>query len=106
QRLFMGGGGGGGQQNDNNSSPGGNGGGIIIIKATTLRTECSGSVRISANGITPPDTKGGGNDGAGGGGAGGTVSLQVNNFIVPSSCPLAVQANGGNGSNVANSSAH
>lgn len=105
-RLFMGGGGGGGQQNNGHSTPGGEGGGIIIIRANVIKTNCSGNVRISANGINPIDTEGGGNDGAGGGGAGGTIVIQANNFDVPASCPLQVFANGGNGGNVNHTGAH
>lgn len=105
-RVFMGGGGGGGQQNNGHSTPGGPGGGIIIISANTIKTTCSGNVRISANGAAPVDTENEGNDGAGGGGAGGTIVIQVKSFDVPFSCPLQVSANGGNGGNVNHTGAH
>lgn len=102
-RIFMGGGGGGGQQNNSVGTAGGNGGGIILIKAGTLKTSCTGSVLISANGASAATS---GNDGAGGAGGAGTIVLQVTTFSVPSSCPLTVQANGGAGGNVGNTDAH
>lgn len=105
-RAFMGGGGGGGQQNNSRGTAGGEGGGIIIIRANVIKTNCSGSAKISANGITPVDTESSGNDGAGGGGAGGTIIIQANQFNVPASCPLQVTANGGYGGNVNHTGAH
>lgn len=106
-RLFMGGGGGGGQGNNSTQTAGAAGGGIVIIKANMITTGCtSSSVRISANGNSAASTTGEGNDGAGGAGAGGTILLQVTSFSVPSTCPLQIQANGGNGGNVINADAH
>jgi hypothetical protein len=99
----MGGGGGSGQQNNSVGTAGQAGGGIVIIKGNSLTTSCSGSVKISANGVAGTTS---GNDGAGGGGAGGTVALQFNTFTVPSGCPLNLQANGGNGGNVGDANAH
>lgn len=102
-RIFMGGGGGGGQQNNGVGTAGGNGGGIILIKANTLKTSCTGSVVISANGASPATS---GNDGAGGAGGAGSIILQVDNFSIPSACPLTVQANGGIGGSVGDANAH
>lgn len=102
-RVFFGGGGGGGQQNNSNATDGGDGGGMVFIKAITLYTPdevCN--VRISADGQAAGT---GGNDGQGGGGAGGSIVFHVDEFDIASSCPLTVQANGGNGGNV-NSSTH
>ncbi|OQP64308.1 hypothetical protein A3860_20255 [Niastella vici] len=103
-RLFMGGGGGGGQGNNSTQTAGAAGGGIVIIKANAITTSCSSSnVRISANGATAANS---GGDGAGGAGAGGTILFQVNSFTVPSTCPLQIQANGGDGGNVINTDTH
>jgi len=97
-RLFMGGGGGGAQGNNSTQTAGAAGGGIVIIKANALTTSCSSSsVRISANGATAANS---GNDGAGGAGAGGTILFQVNTFTIPPTCPLQIQANGGDGGSV------
>lgn len=108
-RIFMGGGGGSGERNANPDnmffdSYGGNGGGIVILRANRVQTvpNCSTTPAITANG-TPG--AGGGWDGCGGGGAGGTIVLLVNEWQIASTCPLLVQANGGNGGNV-NSSMH
>jgi hypothetical protein len=106
-RVFMGGGGGGGQGNNSESTNGANGGGIIIIHANTITTGCSGtSVRISANGGSSSSATGTGADGVGGAGAGGTILLHVGTFNVPGTCPLNVQAIGGNGGNVTNNDTH
>lgn len=106
-RVFMGGGGGGGQGNNSESTNGANGGGIIIILANTITTGCSGtSVRISANGGSSGNATGTGADGVGGAGAGGTILLHVGTFSVPGTCPLNVQAIGGNGGNVTNNDTH
>jgi len=102
-RVFMGGGGGGGQQNNSVGTAGSNGGGIILIKANKLVTSCSGSVKISAGGASAATS---GNDGGGGAGAAGTIVLQVNTFAVVTSCPLVVQANGGNGGSVGDVTVH
>lgn len=102
-RIFMGGGGGGGQQNNSVGTVGGRGGGIVMIKANVLKTSCSGTVTISANGAASVNS---GNDGAGGGGAGGTVVMSISSFSVPSGCPLKVQGNGGGGGSVGDAGAH
>lgn len=102
-RVFMGGGGGGGQQNNGVGSAGTAGGGIIFIRAHVLTSSCAGSVNISASGLSATNS---GNDGAGGAGAGGSVVLNVDNFSVPSSCPLHIMASGGNGGNVTDPNAH
>ena len=98
ERVYMGGGGGGGEGNDNLATAGGNGGGIVLIKAHRIRTTgtCA-ERRISANGASAAQS---GNDGAGGGGAGGAVVLDVVHFELDAGCPLAVQANGGDGGRV------
>lgn len=102
-RLFMGGGGGGGQQNNGVGSAGASGGGIVFVKANTLATSCSGSVSISASGLTAPNS---GNDGSGGAGGGGSVVISVNSYAVSSGCPLNVVSNGGNGGNVTDPNSH
>jgi hypothetical protein len=102
-RMFMGGGGGGGQQNNSVGSSGVNGGGIILLQATTLVTSCTGSLSISASGLTAANS---GNDGSGGAGAGGSIYMSVTNFNVSSSCPLTISSNGGNGGNVTDPNAH
>ncbi len=102
-RVFMGGGGGGGQENNSVGTAGANGGGIIFLQANTLATSCTGSVTISANGNTASNS---GNDGSGGGGAAGSIVMAVSSFNVPSSCPLTVQGNGGNGGNVTDAGSH
>jgi len=102
-RVFMGGGGGGGQQNNDVGSAGTAGGGIIFIRAHVLTSSCTGSVSISASGLSAINS---GNDGAGGAGAGGSVVLSVDNFSVPSSCPLNIAASGGNGGSVTDPNAH
>jgi hypothetical protein len=92
-RVFMGGGGGGGQGNGSQTN-GGNGGGIIIIRAGALNTNCGSSPKISANGAGANTA---GDDGAGGGGAAGTILLQISSYTVPGSCPLTIEARGGDG---------
>ncbi|OJJ15921.1 hypothetical protein BKI52_37005 [marine bacterium AO1-C] len=96
RRVFMGGGGGGGQINAGGvGGNGGNGGGIILLKANQLSTNsgCSG-VSITANGGNATN---GDNNGGGGAGGGGAIVLQVDNFVINASCPLTLEANGGNG---------
>lgn len=102
-RVFFGGGGGGGQQNNSVGTNGGSGGGLIYIKANELNTTspCAGRM-ITANGQTASNS---GNDGAGGGGAGGAIILRIPIYTILGTCPLVVQANGGNGGSV-NSSTH
>lgn len=103
-RVFMGGGGGGGQGNNNLATAGGRGGGIVLIKADAIRTTGNcGQRRISANGVNAGNA---GNDGAGGGGAGGSIVLDVIDFDLASTCPLLIQANGGNGGTVASPNVH
>jgi hypothetical protein len=102
-RVFMGGGGGGGQQNNGVGSAGMTGGGIVFIRAHTLTSSCTGSVSISASGLTATNS---GNDGAGGAGAGGSIVLSVDIFSIPSSCPLHITSNGGNGGTVTDPTSH
>ncbi len=98
-RIFMGGGGGGAQQNNGLGTAGANGGGIIFLKANRLLTSttCTASIQITANGGIAGNTTGGFNDAAGGGGAAGSIILQINTYIINSTCPVTIQANGGNG---------
>lgn len=98
-KIFMGGGGGAGNADNPQNLPpdGGNGGGIIIIKANQL---ISNGYKIIANGsnayecMVPQSLDC--HDGMGGGGAGGTVLIDVNNFIGTT----AVLQNGGNGADM------
>lgn len=104
-RVFMGGGAGAGEGNNNGSQKGGNGGGIILIKANELSTtgNCN-NISISANGESI--TTGSYSDGNSGGGAGGAIMLDIANWNLASNCNLSIQANGGNGGDVAHSSSH
>ena len=102
-KLFMGGGGGSGQQNNSVGTAGTAGGGIIFIGATTITSSCSGSIKISANGIAASNS---GNDGSGGAGAGGDIEFGATTYTVPASCPLNIQANGGNGGSVGDPGSH
>jgi hypothetical protein len=105
-KVFMGGGGGSGHDNDGYGMSGGNGGGIIYIAANQIAANAATASdnKIMANGVIGYRyiTAAGGwfdyswSDGAGGGGAGGTVILNTNTF---SGNNLAVEANGGKGSN-------
>lgn len=99
-KLFLGGGGGGGHQNNGASLPAANGAGIIIIKAQTL--EANVPVTIKANAINAEDIYV--NDGAGGGGAGGSVLLDVDNFINPEN--LTIDVSGGDGASVKTANQH
>jgi PKD repeat protein len=94
-RVFAGGGGGAGHADDNGAgSSGGSGGGIVIIAGGIIQPN---GYRIKTNGSSA-DFAGG--DGAGGGGGGGTVWLSVEGIAGD----LTVEAKGGNGGSVANSS--
>jgi Secretion system C-terminal sorting domain len=88
-KIFMGGGGGAGH-NNNGFAPtngGGHGGGIVFIRAANL---IGNGQKISANGqVGGP----GASDGASGAGAGGTIILNVANYIGTT----AIAANGGQG---------
>lgn len=92
-KIFMGGGGGAGDENNNEGTAGGNGGGICIIMANLL---ISNDVNINANGNNV--TQKALSDGAGGGGAGGTVLLDVSNYLGN----LLVNVCGGNGGKLDN----
>lgn len=89
KKIFMGGGGGAGH-NNNGFAPtngGGHGGGIVFIRATNL---IGNGYKISSNGkIGGP----GASDGASGGGAGGTIILDVTNYVGAS----VIEANGAQG---------
>lgn len=102
-RVFMGGGGGAGEGNNNLATDGGAGGGIILIKADEIVTGTCGGLTISANG---ENISFAGNDGGGGGGAAGSIVFEVNTWNVSASCPLTVEANGGNGGDVNNGGTH
>ncbi|MCB9234441.1 MAG: gliding motility-associated C-terminal domain-containing protein [Bacteroidia bacterium] len=89
-KIFLGGGGGAGHENNNNGREGEDGGGIVALRAGTvignghlIRADGNNNVLVS------------GNDGAGGGGAGGTLVLEVSNFVGA----LNLRADGGDGGN-------
>ncbi len=94
-RIFLGGGGGSGHTDDTGAgTPGANGGGIVILAAESI----SGNGKyIRSNGNTPSLS---GGDGSGGGGAGGTILLLANNL----SGNLQIEAKGGDGGSVQNTS--
>ncbi len=100
-RIFLGGGGGAGQVDSDDSyftAEGGIGGGIIIIKARCLQTY---NYSIDAYGSVgeyqacPPACH---TDGMGGGGAGGTILLDINNYLDS----LTIHLEGGDGIKVLN----
>jgi hypothetical protein len=105
-KIFMGSGGGSGHDNDGYGMSGGHGGGIVYIAANSIIANAATAAdnKIMANGeigyrfITAANGwyDYSWSDGAGGGGAGGTVILNANTF---SGSNLAVEANGGKGSN-------
>ncbi|MCT4580542.1 MAG: T9SS type A sorting domain-containing protein [Flavobacteriales bacterium] len=102
-RVFLGGGAGAGERNNGWNTSGGDGGGIILIKADEVRTSgFCGGISISANG---EDALNIGNDGAGGAGAGGSIVIEVNTWNISGTCPINIEANGGDGGNV-NSGTH
>lgn len=92
-RIFFGGGGGGGHQNNGEGSNGSDGGGIIIIRANSL---VSNGFTITSRGDSNPLIAG--IDGAGGGGAGGTIILDVVNFVDE----VNVSVEGGEGASLSN----
>ena len=106
-RFFMGGGGGSGEGNNSGVQPAGNGGGIIIITADEINTTgtCGTGHTISAIGGSVL-SDGGVGDGNSGGGAGGTILIDVNTWSIAAGCPLTLQANGGDGGDVANAATH
>ena len=87
-KIFLGGGGGGPHQNNGMGTNGTNGGGLIIVNANTL---VGNGYDIKSNGNDNLAIAGG--DGSGGGGAGGTILLDISNFITP----INIQGRGGNG---------
>ena len=99
-RLFLGGGGGGGHQNNGATAPASDGGGIVLIRANELNVAVSAS--ISAKALDAPDIII--NDGAGGGGAGGSVLLQIDNYVTPNN--LTVNASGGDGASLTTGAGH
>lgn len=102
-RVFLGGGAGAGEKNNGWDTSGGDGGGIILIKADEVRTSGScGSLNITADG---EDALNIGNDGAGGAGAGGSIVIEVNTWNIALSCPINIEASGGDGGSV-NSGTH
>jgi hypothetical protein len=88
-KIFLGGGGGAGHSNFNFPNPtgGGHGGGIIFIEADNL---IGNNFKIVANGSKGGNALG---DGASGSGAGGTIILDINNYVGTTT----FQANGAQG---------
>lgn len=101
-RLFLGGGGGAGQADNAGNPPphGGNGGGIVIIIGNKLK---SNNFKIIANGSNastcsiPPAVDC--HDAMGGGGAGGTIVLDINQYLDNT----RAEHKGGNGSDMVGS---
>jgi hypothetical protein len=89
KKIFLGGGGGAGHSNGTLTIPngGGNGGGIIFIKANNI---IGNGYSVSANGGVGGSAY---SDGASGAGAGGTVIMNVLNYLGS----LTIQAKGGKG---------
>jgi gliding motility-associated-like protein len=102
-KLFLGGGGGAGHCNNQYDGPtlnanfnGGNGGGIVIIKSNSL---IANSFSIKSDGNTAYElnnTSFISHDGMGGGGAGGSILLDIDNYISTTS----IKHNGGRGGNM------
>ncbi|HEY6503264.1 MAG TPA: T9SS type A sorting domain-containing protein [Chitinophagaceae bacterium] len=93
KKIFMGGGGGAGHVNNNlvASHGGGHGGGIVFIRANNLT---GNSHKISANGkVGGPAAS----DGSSGAGAGGTIIMDVNNYIGTTT----IESNGAQGGTAA-----
>ncbi|MEP7374327.1 MAG: T9SS type A sorting domain-containing protein [Chitinophagaceae bacterium] len=88
-KIFLGGGGGAGHSNFNFPNPtgGGHGGGIIFIEAENL---IGNNYKIVANGSKGGNALG---DGASGSGAGGTLILDINNYV----STTTIQADGAQG---------
>lgn len=98
-KIFMGGGGGAGHCNNVGfNSSGGNGGGIIIIKAGKIISNNNQIVSNGANGAecVQNGVFGYCHEGMGGGGAGGTILLDINQFIDN----VSISAHGGDGANM------
>lgn len=95
-RAYLGGGGGAGHGNNPGvSGEGGlNGGGIVILIANNIVGQTGSG--ILANGVSALANAE--NEGGGGGGAGGSIFLNIKKW----NGPIAVNANGGNGSSVTN----
>lgn len=95
-KLFMGGGGGAGHMDSIAPfffSSGGAGGGIVIIKAKYLLAK---SFVINSDGLYSQYCYFCGNDGIGGGGAGGTVLMDIDNYIDSVSISIAGAKGGDN----------
>lgn len=104
-RVFLGGGGGSGEGNNGVQIGGGAGGGLALIKAQGIRTSGTcGGIRISANGESVANNNV--NDGNGGGGAGGSIVFWVDTWNVVASCPLFIDASGGDGGDVGHTLYH
>ncbi|MEL6674381.1 MAG: T9SS type A sorting domain-containing protein [Bacteroidota bacterium] len=99
-KLFLGGGGGGGHQNNGAAYPASNGGGIIFLRATAL--EAGSGAQINASALNAQDISI--NDGASGGGAGGSILLDVSEFINPSN--LSLEVDGGDGASIYTANQH
>ncbi len=98
-KIFMGSGGGAGHADNAGNIPpsGGNGAGIIIISADRITSNAKKITANGANGLActmpaSPDC----HDGMGGGGAGGTILLNVNQYLDNS----LVEARGGKGADM------
>ena len=92
-KIFLGGGGGAGHLDSVENgfyAGGGRGGGLIIIKAKYLKSK---NFHISATGQSGEYCYSCHNDGRGGGGAGGTVLLDIENYLDS----VRVDVDGGNG---------
>jgi gliding motility-associated-like protein len=100
-KVYLGGGGGAGHKDglptDFASSRGGNGGGIVLVKADKL---VSNGFAITANGANGNQCDVNGftclHDGMGGGGAGGTIAMDIANYVGNST----VRATGGKGADL------
>jgi hypothetical protein len=92
-KIYLGGGGGNGHGNNTLTAYGGGaGGGIVFIKAGAI---AGNNYTVSARGYVGATTFG---DGGSGGGAGGTIIMDVNNYVGNTN----VIADGGNGGGVDN----
>lgn len=100
-RLFLGGGGGGGHQNNGATAAASNGGGLVFLTANTINAAVPG-VTISAKAPDAPDILI--NDGAGGGGAGGSILLDVQNYVNPAN--LTLDVSGGDGASLLTAAGH
>lgn len=94
-KIFLGGGGGAGHTNNPSGfeAKGGNGAGIVIISANRLKSNGNKIMANGSEGLPCGSTGSHCHEGMGGGGAGGTVLLNINNYLDN----VTVEANGGKG---------